>query len=120
MVSHVNPDSIIYLRAALLSGLFNLGFSWVEIGSVTPKPQVSQFSTRVLSFNSEFGNNGRLVISQTFPVTLVSSGPAAIIYHILLEEILLQCLQRIDVSERTAKKHGSLIVLLFLNYHTRL
>ena len=120
MVSHVNPDSIIYLRAALLSGLFNLGFSWVEIGSVTPKPQVSQFSTRVLSFKSEFGNNGRLVISQTFPVTLVSSGPAAIIYHILLEEILLQCLQRIDVSERTAKKHGSLLVLLFLNYHARL
>ena len=58
MVSHVNLDSIIYLRAALLSGLFNLGFSWVEIGSVTPKPQVSHFSTRVLSFKLEFGNNG--------------------------------------------------------------
>ena len=78
MVSHVNPDSIIYLRATLLSGLFNLGFSWVEIGSVTPKPQVSQFSTRALSFKLDFGDNGRfrLVISQHVPVTLVSSDSA--------------------------------------------
>ncbi|TFY53669.1 hypothetical protein EVJ58_g9322 [Rhodofomes roseus] len=27
-------------------GLFNLGFSWVEIGSVTPRPQVSILSLK--------------------------------------------------------------------------
>ena len=34
--------SVVILDARPLpsSGLFNLGFSWVEIGSVTPKPQV--------------------------------------------------------------------------------
>ena len=75
MASHVNSDYIICLRAALLPGLLTLGFSWVEIGSVTPKPQVSQFTTRALSFKLDFGDNGRfrLVISQHVPVTLVSS-----------------------------------------------
>ena len=29
------------LEPSYLPGLFNLGFSWVEIGSVTPKPQVN-------------------------------------------------------------------------------
>lgn len=29
------------LRTRVDLGLFDLGFSWVEIGSVTPKPQVS-------------------------------------------------------------------------------
>lgn len=31
------PKTTVYSQR---SGLFNLGFSWVEVGSVTPKPQV--------------------------------------------------------------------------------
>lgn len=29
-----------YFFSSFVTGLFDLGFSWVEIGSVTPKPQV--------------------------------------------------------------------------------
>lgn len=37
------------LALTLYIGLFDLGFSWVEIGSVTPKPQVR---FEVLSFTA--------------------------------------------------------------------
>lgn len=38
-----------YLLTHDLSGLFNLGFGWVEIGSVTPKPQVRIYPYLILS-----------------------------------------------------------------------
>ena len=34
------PPFVYEIPSQIVSGLFNLGFSWVEIGSVTPKPQV--------------------------------------------------------------------------------
>ena len=38
-----------FLNTKPIAGLFNLGFSWVEIGSVTPKPQVHAHPTSIQS-----------------------------------------------------------------------
>lgn len=40
MTLHVYLNPLPTRVFLVYSGLFNLGFSWVEIGSVTPKPQV--------------------------------------------------------------------------------
>ena len=39
---HIHSLSSVFMR--IYGGIFNLGFSWVEIGSVTPRPQVRRRS----------------------------------------------------------------------------
>lgn len=55
----------------LVSGLFNLGFSWVEIGSVTPKPQPGNPKPRVF----HLPNDDALINRYGFP----SDGHAALL-----------------------------------------
>ncbi|KAJ7224325.1 hypothetical protein GGX14DRAFT_425202 [Mycena pura] len=57
-----------------IDGLFNLGFSWVEIGSVTPKPQPGNPRPRVFHLSEDLG----LINRYGFP----SEGHAAVLSRV--------------------------------------
>jgi hypothetical protein len=56
-IDGINPiptrSAFVYLLTHDSSGLFDLGFGWVEIGSVTPKPQV-RIALSVLSLSHTY------------------------------------------------------------------
>jgi hypothetical protein len=60
------------------SGLFNLGFSWVEAGSVTPKPQVCALPSVLLGLLTSSHKQGTLVhvFSTSRPTALSSTATA--------------------------------------------
>lgn len=64
-----------YLEPRVVLGLFNLGFSWVEIGSVTPKPQVSILVLHVPSLSKlDFWREWAIPdASLKYPVTLLKT-----------------------------------------------
>ena len=47
MVRPISLEGSIPEASLHIIGLYDLGFSWVEIGSVTPKPQVSIYLASV-------------------------------------------------------------------------
>ncbi|KAF7294473.1 Dihydroorotate dehydrogenase [Mycena kentingensis (nom. inval.)] len=81
-----------------IDGLFNLGFSWVEIGSVTPKPQDGNPRPRVFHLPDDFG----LINRYGFP----SEGHAAV-----LSRLRARTPRFADDSSSAAFRPGSMLAV---------
>jgi len=83
-----------------IDGLFNLGFSWVEIGSVTPKPQPGNPKPRVFHLASD----AALINRYGFP----SQGASAVIARLRAR---IPTLRETDTTTTAALRPGSILAI---------